>query len=223
MWLLDGSSPVECTPIDSMRFLPSILHWVLKHRLLASIALTVSLVLFAATPNGYRPPPRVKVAQATKTCREIAGAIGSYYADYKHLPIPDAVGAGSGDTDIADTSEAGDLLGVLASTKTDVTMNPRHHNYLDGMQQAKHTDKGMVNGVDYESDPERPTLHDPWGRGYRIRFDSDFDGIIANPAANSSGDGGGIAPTNILGKKCIVWNAGPDGNYDTWTDNSKSW
>ncbi len=99
----------------------------------------------------------------------------------------------------------------------DPTRNTKSLNFLDGLPQAKKgPDQRMENGLDYDTNPDAPSLMDPWGYPYKILVDSDYNEEIANPDTN-----GGGKP--IRGQKAVMWSGGKDGKLDTWADNVKSW
>ncbi len=160
----------------------------------------------------------VKKNASQKICVEVASAVSSYFADYERFPTSStSTGA---DIMIDDTSSDGEFLGIL-NASGETQYNPRHLKYIEGMQQAKFTNGQWVNGINFEDNPDAPTLTDPWGKGYKVVMDGDFDGKMENPELGGSGTAN--PPQTIRGKKCLVYGAGPDGNYDTWSDNPKSW
>jgi prepilin-type N-terminal cleavage/methylation domain-containing protein len=53
---------------------------------------------------------------------------------------------------------------------------------------------------------------DPWGNPFQYTVDFNRQGQVGNPEA-----------TGVIRAQAIAWSAGPDGDYDTWTDNVKSW
>lgn len=154
----------------------------------------------------------VKKNASQKICVEVASAVSSYFADYERFPIAKVA---AGVEVMIDTATDGEFLGIL-NASGETQYNPRHLKYIDGMQQAKFTNGQWVNGINFEDNPEAPTLTDPWGKGYKVVLDADANGEIANPEQNATNP-------KILGKKCLVYGAGADGDYTTWADNPKSW
>ena len=55
---------------------------------------------------------------------------------------------------------------------------------------------------------------DTWGKPFRFRLDETGLGEIQNPDPDTGG---------ILRGRVVAWSAGPDGDYETWEDNVKSW
>jgi hypothetical protein len=186
------------------------------HHVMLMLVLALLLLLAAVNfPQGRFI--KVKRNTSQKVCVELASAVSSYYADYERFPL---LNDASGRDLTLDATTQSKMLGTLAA-KGDVKLNARHINYIEGMQQAKRVDGKVVNGIDFEGDEALPTLVDPWGKRYIMILDSDFNGEIDNPEL--LGIGGDARWSKIRGKKCLVYGAGPDGNYETWADNPKSW
>ena len=160
----------------------------------------------------------IKKNTSQKVCVELAAAVSSYFADYERLPT--STTGTSADFINNDTSQDGEFLGIL-SAKGDIKLNPRNINYIEGMQQAKLAAGKYTNGINFEESETAPTLTDPWGNGYRVIMDADYNGSIDNPELGGSGSTTAIQ--KIRGKRCIVYGPGLDGNFETWSDNPKSW
>jgi hypothetical protein len=164
---------------------------------------------------------RVKKTSSQKVCVEVASAVNSYFADYEKFPT-ETTTTGS-DIKIDDTGIDGVFLGILNATG-ETQYNPRHIKYIDGMKQAKYVGGRFVDGINFEGDERAPTLTDPWGRGYKVIMDGNCDGKIDDPEPHGTDGSGATNPAQpIKGKKCIVYGAGPDGDFQTWRDNPKSW
>ena len=160
----------------------------------------------------------VKKAASQKICVEIAGAVAEFFNTYEKYPLSSA--STNADVIIDDTASDGEWLGILAA-RGDVKDNPRKHNFIDGMKQAKFSNGKYIDGINFEESETAPTLIDPWGLGYKVVMDGDSNGEIDNPELD--GSGATNPPQKVRGKKCLVYGAGPDGNFQTWGDNPKSW
>lgn len=55
---------------------------------------------------------------------------------------------------------------------------------------------------------------DTWGKSFRFKLDEARLDQIDNPDTDKGG---------TIRARAVAWSAGPDGDYDTWTDNVKSW
>lgn len=64
------------------------------------------------------------------------------------------------------------------------------------------------------ADSNKGEFIDSWGNPFAYLVDQNQDGNIINPDPQKTGD---------LRARVIAWSAGPDGDYDTWEDNVKSW
>ncbi|MBP7949153.1 MAG: type II secretion system protein [Verrucomicrobiales bacterium] len=192
------------------------LHPFSRHRqgfTLIELLVVVAIIALLAVGiiSGYTKITKgAKVKASQMVCVQVANAVSQFYSDYEGLPTE------VGGEDTEQTSMEGDLIAILLA-KGEVAKNPRKLNYLEGMKQAKKGSSGAFeDGLDFESDPTKPTLLDPWGQAYKIKMDSDLNNEIENPEKDAT-------PKIIRGKRCIVWAPGPDKNYDTWNDNVKSW
>jgi prepilin-type N-terminal cleavage/methylation domain-containing protein len=183
------------------------------------VVVSIIALLAAGSVGAYGKVMNVVKKNASqKTCVELAGAIASFVADYDKFPISNA--AGGADHHIEDTAGDGEWLGIL-SGKGDPRYNSRKTNFIDGFKQAKFIGGRWVDGINYEGSETAPTLIDPWGLGYRVVMDTDFNGEIDNPELSGTG---AVNPVQkVRGKKVLIWGPGLDGDYNTWQDNPKSW
>ncbi len=151
-----------------------------------------------------------------KLCSEIASAASSFFADYEHLPPPAKIQATPDTEFLSDFSS--DFVVVLAA-RGPLVMNPRRINYFDGMPAAQSVAGKLSGGINFGRGSAE--ILDSWGRPYRVVLDANYDGEIDNPELK--GTGSVSPPPKLRGKKCVVYSAGPDGDYTTWDDNPKSW
>jgi hypothetical protein len=205
------------TPNQAMDALPDPnvernFRWRAHHGALLLVVVILVLLVVSNSPRIMKP---VKKNTSQKVCVEVASAVASYYADYERFPVDEL------NRDLTlDAAAQSKMLGILAA-KGDVKLNPRNINYVEGMQQAKNVGGKVMNGIDFEGDEALPTLMDPWGKHYIVLLDGDYNGEIDNPEL--LGIGGDKLVPKIRGKKCLVYGAGRDGDYETWADNPKSW
>lgn len=133
------------------------------------------------------------------TCLAAATAletgINQFYQEYGRLP--DLGGAESCTTDSGKGVELVTmLLGKEASSNT--MQNPKQLNYLAGLKEGKNKKGGLI----YTSGSSTiEGLYDPWGNGYEITLDTDYDEEITDPI--NSG-------TVLRGKRVVVWTKGAD-------------
>jgi len=131
-------------------------------------------------------------------------AINNFYTEYGRLPSTSATPPASDSTPPIDTTTADGikLLTILLGKETGTTMeNPKQMKFLD-VQEAK-AKKG---GIEYDAGGVPTGLYDPWGNGYRIVIDYDYDEDITPPTESLA-----VPSTSPLhGKHVIAYSMGVD-------------
>jgi hypothetical protein len=91
----------------------------------------------------------------------------------------------------------------------DKKLNPRSIRFFSVKE-----GKGRKNGIIYGTDGSSVIgLFDPWGHGYKVRLDLDYDGkIVVNPKTGET----------LKDRHAAIWSAGPDRVFDT-EDDVKTW
>jgi prepilin-type N-terminal cleavage/methylation domain-containing protein len=126
-------------------------------------------------------------AQAKNDVTQIATAVIAYETEYGRLPGTNETGA----------QISSDVLGALMGSNTASAPNPRSIVFLE-VNTAKKGKSGVTNGV----------FVDPWGVGYKIAFDGNYDNSIP-----TVGEGAPYNTTTApLRKKVAVWNIPPGNN-----------
>jgi len=136
-------------------------------------------------------------------------AIGSYHYEYREYPLLDP----ANDLTVDSGSSLMDILLAADQQAGAGGRNRRHIPFYSGSIAKPMADGRYRRGVSVLGKGGGYELWDPWGQLYRVRFDSDGDGRIEAPDA----------PGTFLSETIAVWSAGPDGDFDTWDDNMKSW
>jgi hypothetical protein len=105
------------------------------------------------------------------------------------------------------------LLGSDSQAEAD-GLNPRRIVFYTDRAARPIRSGGFARGLTLD-ESDGGILWDPWGRPYRVRLDTDHNDRVENPdpAGNDK----------ILEEPVLIWSAGPDGNFETWEDNVKSW
>ncbi len=131
-------------------------------------------------------------------------ALNAYVADYAVYPPEDLqVDAGE--------DNSGIISVLRAREGADTRLNPMKKNYLD-LQRANELGDGRYRkGLTPDGQ-----LVDPWTHTFGIRWDADFDGVVALPP-EAVGEGEPTVDLDI-----IVWSAGKDGETGT-NDDVKNW
>jgi type II secretory pathway pseudopilin PulG len=131
----------------------------------------------------------------------IEQAVNGFVTDYGAMPKD-----GSTDTTV-ETDKDNTLLLVLLGMEGDsgTVLNTRGVKYLTAKEGKKQGTKG-INGLIYNANGSSVTgLYDPWGGGYNVILDLDFDEKVQpQPSA------GGTLKT-LNGKRVAVWSDGADG------------
>jgi hypothetical protein len=106
----------------------------------------------------------------------------------------------------------GSLLAVLLGT--DAVANPENLVFLGQPEQLRINERVVQNA---QGELE---MRDPWGNLFRMHIDLDNDGTVPNP---SRGGDGAPAQIAVVPPGFVLYSAGPDGNFETWGDNFKTW
>ncbi|MAS95307.1 MAG: hypothetical protein CMO55_19075 [Verrucomicrobiales bacterium] len=181
---------------DSHAALP-VIRWAL-------ITVLSSLVLaFLLTPLFRKAVQFSDLDTVHQTANQLKLAISAFHANYRKYPVNARVADAVIDSDH-------ELMDVLLGTETSAKkggLNP-HRIAFYPSQGSRHGLKVKGNGGS--------ELRDPWGSFYRVQIDADGDGEVDNPRTPDIDDPG-------LQESILVWSAGPDGDFDTWEDNQKTW
>jgi prepilin-type N-terminal cleavage/methylation domain-containing protein len=130
---------------------------------------------------------KAEQGKARTVVQGLATAMSAYYTEYAKWP-------NSGNGTLNTDANFLQLLQGSDITASSFQGNPRRISFFE----AKSDD--IVGGE----------LRDPWNRTYRVRFDHDYDNIVADPSGANVRAG------------VLVWSAGPDG-VDNTKDDLKSW
>lgn len=139
---------------------------------------------------------------------QLKRAISTYQAECGELPFVDP------ENDISFDS-GNVLMDILLGSDTQKEpggRNPRGIAFYTDKAAKPMGDGRFRKGITLD-DSGGGELWDPWGNHYRVRLDTNGDGKIENPEN----------PGKHLPKTIAVWSAGPDGDFETWKDNVKTW
>lgn len=169
------------------------------------IAIFVLLVgILMPTPSCRWPAE----SAAETTASNLKNAISAYFTEYREYPILDHLNEVTVDSGHA-------LMDILLGSdeqKGPGGRNTRGIAFFTDKQAKPMSDGRFRKGLTLDAD-EGGELWDPWGNFYRVRFDSNFDNHIENPQS----------PGTQIPDAIAVWSAGPDGDFETWKDNVKTW
>jgi type II secretory pathway pseudopilin PulG len=147
---------------------------------------------------------------AESTAYTLKNAIATYHVTYRKYPLPNPIDDITLDSDHS-------LMDILLGS--DPQRESGGHNPLGIAFYSDVAAKPLGGGryrVGLTSFPDGTgELWDPWGNHYRTRFDTDENGQVADPESTK--------PDSYLPEAIAVWSAGPDGIFETWNDNLKTW
>ena len=178
---------------------------------LVELLVVISIIAVLASAGfaaGNAAIQKAKKTTALASCVAVESAVNNFFTEYGSMPV------GTGTTDVTvktdDKSLSGGqgllkvLLGLEAAADT-AKLNTRLIKFLsvkEGKPNATNT--SGKNGVIYNpAGTDVVGLYDPWGGGYSVRMDLDYDEkVTVQPTGGSS---------KILNRRCAVWSAGADG------------
>ena len=181
------------------------------------------VLLWAASQSGSRITGGVRQKEAQVICVSLRNATQQFLADYGKLPLPVSADPATGGLD-TDSGVMPGLMAVLHGKEPPGTapQNPRGTDYLNGIKPANSGKKPggplWINGVTMGPGLSKCSVVDSWGNFFRVRLDTDGDGLVENPIPDEVPEG-----RPRLKQRVIIWSPGKDGNDETWEDNPKSW
>ena len=128
-------------------------------------------------------------------------AVNNFYNEYGSMPS-------TGDTDkVVDTAQDAELLNVLLGMEPTggEPLNPRKIKFLSA-KEGKSKKNGLIysdNGNSVEG------MFDPWGGGYKVLLDLDYDEQLDVPGDVREGG------RKLNGRRVAVWSLGADGTKGT--------
>ena len=168
------------------------------------VVISIIAVLAAAGfAAGMAAINKAKKVACLAVANAVETGVNQFYNEYGRLP-------NVGETCTTTSGTGVSLLTILLGKETTTTMeNTKQLNFLSGLKEGK-SDK---NGLIYSSGSTIKGLYDPWGNGYEVKLDIDYDEEISDPI--SSG-------TTLRGKRVVVWSKGADKTMGG-TDDVKTW
>lgn len=179
--------------------------------LLVVIAI-IAVLAAAGFGMGNIAMKKARKLTAQNVVSSVDQAIAGFYNEYGHLPDPSE--NATADTTFNTASQDGvKLLTILLGKETGTNLkNPRGIAFLNVP-----AGKAKKNGLTYVSGSGSTIegLFDPWGNGYEIILDLDYNEEINDP---TTGTGGGSI---IRGKRAAIYSKGDDKTFKT--DDPKNW
>jgi type II secretory pathway pseudopilin PulG len=162
----------------------------------------IAVLASLAVPTFARIQARAKAVQAMAQMQSLKLAVIAYQVEYSRLPS-------ATEPEEKDEQQVVEAKGVMIDILTgkDHNKNPRQVPFYEPPPPKAGKSGGVTNA---QGELE---IRDPFGNLYRMHFDWNADGLIPNPEH----------PGADISQPVIIYSAGPDGDYDTWKDNVKSW
>jgi type II secretory pathway pseudopilin PulG len=186
--------PVSSAPKKSGLSTGCIVALVLGIIAVAGIGV-IGILAALAIPTYAKVQEKAKQIQTLVEAQTLVVSLKGFHTEYGGFPVPDGEGS-------ALPSEGKWLEAQLAH---DADLNPRKIQF----SQYPPSKPGRA-GLDTSS---TRALVDSWGNRYRVLMDTNGDGKVPDPEHTGAS----------LSETVAVWSAGPDGDFNTWKDNVKSW
>ena len=196
---------------------------------LVELLVVISIIAVLASAGfaaGNAAIQKAKKTTAMATCVALESAINNFFTEYGSMPT-----ANASTTDITVKTDDKSLTGGqgvlkvllgLESPGVATNLNPRLVKFLSVKEGKPNADNSSgKNGVIYTgsgSTTEVVGLYDPWGGGYNVMMDLDYNEQVT--VAPTSGT------TKVLNRRCAAWSAGADGVKPTTgkaTDDVYTW
>ena len=167
--------------------------------LLVVIAI-IAVLAAVGIPAALSAIQKGKKVTCLASCTALESAVNNFFTEYGNLPT-DAV------TDIVvETDKDRELITVLSGLPETSTppKNPRGMKILQ-VKEAKN--KKKMDGMLYSPDGKSVVgLYDPWGGGYKVMLDGDYDDRLTVSVSGRT--------TNLNGRRVAAWSLGADGVKD---------
>ncbi|OYV06356.1 MAG: hypothetical protein CFE26_06735 [Verrucomicrobiales bacterium VVV1] len=178
--------------------------------LLVVIAI-IAVLAAAGFAAGSAAINRAKRTSCLASATALELAINQFYGEYGRLPDV-------GETVTTDSAKGIELVTILLGkeSSSDKMQNPKSLNFLKDLKEGR----GKKGGLVYQTGANTLVgLFDPWGNGYEVSLDVEYDEEMTDPT--SSG-------TILRGRRVLVWTKGQNKTMDTpgagtTPDDIKTW
>lgn len=176
--------------------------------LLVVIAI-IAVLAAAGFAGGMIAINKAKKTTCLAAATAIETGINQFYGEYSRLPDV-------GETCTTDSGKGVELVTILLGKEasSNTMQNSKQLNFLAGLKEGKNNKNGLI----YGNGGSTPTgLYDPWGNGYEVTLDQDYDEEIIDPTDSGK---------TLRGRRVIVWSKGADKKQDASGkagDDVKSW
>ncbi|MFD0892524.1 type II secretion system protein [Luteolibacter ambystomatis] len=177
---------------------------------LVELLVVIAIIVVLAAAGFGAAMTAMKKAKAVKTktvATSIEQAINQFYNEYNKLPDPSGTLSADSDPPLdTSTGEGVKLLTILLGKETGTGADVQNTKRMVFLNVPE--GKGNKDGLIYEGD-EIKGLYDPFGSGYQVVLDGDYNEEI-KPPENTSASGSTSASNVLRGRHCIVYSLGSD-------------
>ncbi|MGD7654036.1 MAG: type II secretion system protein [Verrucomicrobiales bacterium] len=164
---------------------------------LVELLVVISIIAVLAAAGfaaGTAAVQKARKTTALAVCVGLESAVNSFYTEYGMMPME-----GSAETKVSTDTEV-DVIEVLLGLDSGEDLNTRGIKFLNVKQ-----GKASKNGVIYSGDTGTSVegLYDPWGGGYGLVLDLDYDEQVTTQRKAGSN-------TTLHGRRVVAWSDGAD-------------
>jgi prepilin-type N-terminal cleavage/methylation domain-containing protein len=166
------------------------------------VVISIILVLMGLLFPAFKGvQDQARKTQAKNDLMQIVTAINAFYTEYGQYPCGAQTGGDSADFFTANDNDRSTLFTTLRAPfpATPPALNPKGIAFLQVPVVKDDTVGHRKSGVASDG-----VYYDPWGTGYRVRMDNNYNGTVANPYSMNAGFGS-------LNTGVIAWSFGVDG------------
>lgn len=183
------------------------------------VIVIIAVLATAGFSAGAAAIQRAKKVTCQASASALESAVNNFFTEYGSMPTT-TTSSGEDDGSPVDTSTSAELLDILLGFDTDV--NTRGIKFLNVKQSKNEADdKAPKDGLVQLTDKSAKGLYDPWGGGFFVLMDLNFDEKLEPTPAASDGK-----KITLYGKRVAVWSNGADavkGTGGKVVDDVKTW
>lgn len=174
---------------------------------LVELLVVIAIIVVLAAAGFGAAMTAMKKAKTVKTktvATSIEQAINQFYNEYSKLPDPSGTLSADSDPPLDTSSGEGlKLLTILLGKETGTDIQNTKRMVFLTVPEGKANKDGLI----YEGD-EIKGLYDPFGSGYQVVLDGNYDEEIKPPENTSASTSS--STTVLRGRHCIVYSLGSD-------------
>lgn len=188
------------------------LHHLKRGFTLIELLVVIAIIAVLAAAGfavGTAALTKAKKLTAQSAATSIEQAVNAFYSEYGTFPV-------DGTNSELDTSTSTSTVFLQTLIGKNVDLNPRGISFLS-VKEGKSQGSGGVDGLVFEDGGSIRGLYDPWGNGYTVVLDSDFEEQLTF----TTPDGKSVT---LNGRRVAVYSPGVDEGEEVNTTNLvKTW